>query len=124
MDCFFPKRGEEFAYLGKATYLTNWKGMPRGTDLMLLDFYRKLDRLARPRLCPAFVLRLLLMAELRGFSQARRLRLRLIKGIEVRWSGWKLEKFRIKGSFTPEAMELVRRTSREIEDSCYVGWLL
>ena len=64
MDCFRPRLGEEFLYLGEAKYCLNKKGETEGKSTILLRFYERLDRVARPRICPAGVRRLLLMAEL------------------------------------------------------------
>lgn len=121
VDCFRPRVGDEFLYLGEATYRPNKKGEVEGKNAILLEFYKKLDRIARPRLCPAFVLRLLLMAELNGSSLAKKTRLFLIKGIEVNWMGWRWEKFRIRGNFNPKAEALAKETGRAIEDFSHAG---
>ena len=124
MDCFRPRLGEEFLYLGEATYRLNKKGETEGKSTILLRFYERLDRVARPRICPAFVLRLLLMAELNGSSLARKTRLFLIKGVEVKWMGWRWERFRIRGNFTPKAEALAKETAKEIEDASHAGWFV
>jgi hypothetical protein len=124
MDCFRPRLGEEFLYLGEAKYRLNKKGETEGKSTILLSFYKRLDRVARPRICPAFVLRLLLMAELNGSSLARKTRLFLIKGVEVKWMGWRWERFRIRGNFTPKAEALAKETAKEIEDASHAGWFI
>jgi|LauGreDrversion4_2_1035121.scaffolds.fasta_scaffold968839_1 hypothetical protein len=123
-DCFRPRVGDEFLYLGEATYRPNKKGGLEGKNAILLSFYKKLDRIARPRLCPAFVLRLLLMSELNGSTLARKTRLFLIKGVEVKWMGWRWERFRIRGNFTPKAEALAKETAKEIEDASHAGWFV
>lgn len=123
-ECFRPKPGSEFCYLGAAHYRFDKKGELSGKNVILLDFYRKLDKELRPFFCPAFVLRLLLRAELNGSSLAKRVKLFLIKGVQIEWMGWRWEKFRIKGSFTPKTKDLAKAISREIEDASHAGWFV
>lgn len=123
-QCFRPAKGKEFCYLGKAYYRLDENGMLTGKQAVLFEFYSRLDRKVRPLLCPAFVLRLLLLAEYRGSHLAKRTRLFLIKGVEIEWMGWRWDKFRIKGNFIAGTKTLAKQASAAIEDSSHAGWFV
>jgi len=124
VQCFIPAKGKEFCYLGKAYYRLDENGLLTGKHAVLFEFYSRLDRKVRPLLCPAFVLRLLLLAEYRGSRWAKRTRLFLIKGVEIEWMGWRWDKFRIKGNFTAGTKTLAKQASTAIEDSSHAGWFV
>ena len=124
VQCFRPAKGKEFCYLGKAYYRLDENGLLTGKQAVLFEFYSRLDRKVRPLLCPAFVLRLLLLAEYKGVGWAKRTRLFLIKGVEIEWMGWRWDKFRIKGNFTEGTKTLAKQASTAIEDSSHAGWFV
>ena len=124
IQCFRPTKGKEFCYLGKAYYRLDENGLLTGKQAVLFEFYRRLDRKTRSFLCPPFLLRLLLLAEYKGVSWAKRVRLFLIKGVEIEWMGWRWDKFRIKGHFTANTKTLARQASGAIEDSSHAGWFV
>jgi hypothetical protein len=120
LECFFPIPGSEYSYLGYATYVyTPWG---RGPDERLLrDFFKEVDRVARPWWCPKFVLRLLdlfgndgSLVRIRNHFLAG-VFYRLTKGIRVTDTKWKYDTFRIYGNFTEDLQTLANKTCREIE---------
>jgi hypothetical protein len=124
VQCFRPAKGKEFCYLGKAYYRLDENGLLTGKQAVLFEFYRRLDRKTRSFLCPPFLLRLLLLAEYKGVGWAKRVRLFLIKGVEIEWMGWRWDKFRIKGHFTANTKVLARQASAAIEDSSHASWFV
>jgi hypothetical protein len=59
LKCVFPERGFEYDYLGYAWYNINKDGTLNAEDRLLRGFFKQVDKVARPRWCPRFVLRLL-----------------------------------------------------------------
>jgi hypothetical protein len=123
-DCFFPRKGHEFCYLGDASYKLGRHGEARGKGEILLDFYRRVDRAVRPLLLPKWFLRLLCLLENRGIERAGRLRRRCLGNVEIEWMGWKWERFRIRGRFNPKVESLAKKAGREIEDASHAGWFV
>jgi len=118
LECFFPIVGREYSYLGYSTY--DYPFILPG-ERLLRDFFKEVDRVARPWWCPRFVLRLLnLLGNDRSFVRIRNHFLagvfyRMTKGIRVTDTKWKYDTFRIYGNFTEDLQTLANKTCREIE---------
>lgn len=122
IECFFPKIGSEYDYLGYATYTyTVGSKFLYPEEALLREFFKAVDKAARPWWCPRFVLRLLdLFGNDGSLVRSRNLFLskifyRLTKGIRVTDTKWKYDTFRIYGNFTEELQILANKTCREIE---------
>jgi hypothetical protein len=120
LECFFPMIGSEYSYLGYATYVyTPWGLCP--DERLLRDFFKEVDRVARPWWCPKFVLRLLDLFGNDGSLVRLRNRYlsdifyRLTKGIRITDTKWKYDTFRIYGNFTEDLQTLANKTCKEIE---------
>jgi hypothetical protein len=121
VECFFPERGYEYNYLGYAYYHVKDDGSIIPGEQVIKEFLQQVDRVARPKLCPRFVLRLLnLFGNDKSIVRMRSLRLanwfsRLTKGIRIRDMKWKYDSFRIYGSFTKELDRLAQETCNRLE---------
>jgi len=122
LECFFPMIGNEYSYLGYATYdYTPGSKFLFPEERLLRDFFKEVDRVARPWWCPRFVLRLLNLFGNDGSLVRLRNRYlsgifyRLTKGIRVTDTKWKYDTFRIYGNFTEDLQALANKTCREIE---------
>lgn len=120
--CFFPRRGDEYGYLGYAFYYVDANKQPANIgERLLRDFFQQVDQRVRPKWCPRFVLRLLdLYGNDKSIVRMRSMRLsnwysRLTGGVRIRDTKWKYETYRIYGSFTREIDELAEQTCRRIE---------
>jgi len=119
--CFVPEPGDEYTYLGYAYYTVQNDGSLSATQKMLKDFIEEVDKVARPKWCPRFVLRLLhLFGSDNSIVRVRNRRLhnlekRLTKGISITDTKWKYDSFRIYGYFTAELDALAKETCKEIE---------
>jgi hypothetical protein len=120
--CFYPKRGYEYDYLGYAYYQVKEDGSVSPSQQIIKEFLQQVDRVARPKLCPRFVLRLLdLFGNDKSIVRMRSLRLanwfsRLTRGIRITDMKWKWDEFRIYGSFTEELDKLAQETCRKLEE--------
>ena len=118
LECFFPMIGSEYSYLGYSTY--DYPFILPG-ERLLRDFFKEVDRVARPWWCPKFVLRLLDLFGNDGSLVRLRNRYlsdifyRLTKGIRITDTKWKYDTFRIYGNFTEDLQTLANKTCREIE---------
>lgn len=121
-ECFRPKKGEEFSYLGNATYKLDRHGEVHGKSAHLLLFYREMKKGCKPRLVSTSLLRVLRLLENQGNATAGRIRHRLLGGNTIEWMGWRWDRFRIKGRFNSQMETLAKATSREIEDASHAGW--
>lgn len=122
-ECFFPKPGDEFGYLGYAYYYVDSKGKPKNeSEELVRQFFVEVEKVAKPKLCPRFYLRLLhLFGNDKSVVRMRSLKLsnkfyKLTKGIRISDMKWKWETFRIYGSFTKELHDLAEETCKKIED--------
>jgi hypothetical protein len=121
VECFFPERGYEYDYLGYAYYRVKEDGSIIPGEQIIKEFLQQVDRVARPKLCPRFVLRLLnLFGNDKSIVRMRSLRLanwssRLTKGIRITDMKWKYDSFRIYGSFTKELDRLAQETCNRLE---------
>lgn len=121
LECFFPERGYEYDYLGYAYYRVKEDGSIIPGEQVIKEFLQQVDRVARPKLCPRFVLRLLnLFGNDKSIVRMRSLRLanwfsRLTKGIRITDMKWKWDQFRIYGSFTDELDRLAQETCNRLE---------
>jgi hypothetical protein len=121
VECFFPERGYEYDYLGYAYYHVKDDGSIKPGEQIIKEFLQQVDRVARPKLCPRFVLRLLnLFGNDKSIVRMRSLRLanwfsRLTKGIRITDMKWKYDSFRIYGSFTKELDRLAQETCNRLE---------
>lgn len=121
LKCMFPKRGDEYRYLGYAWYNINKLGSLTVEDRLLRIFFKHVDMVARPWWCPRFVLRLLhLFGSDDSIVRVRNrklhnLELRLTKGISITDTKWKYDSFRIYGNFTSELDQLAADTCKKIE---------
>lgn len=112
-ECFFPKKGNEYSYLGYAYYYSK--------ESLLRDFFIEVDKVARPKWCPKFFLRLLnLFGNDNSIVRVRNWKLhnlfnKITKGIRVTDTKWKWDTFRIYGHFTKELRDLAEETCRKIE---------
>jgi len=119
--CFVPEAGYEYDYLGYAYYIVKADGSIDAGESLLRDFYKEVDRVARPKWCPRFVIRLLhLFGSDNSIVRVRNrklhnLELRLTKGISITDTKWKYDSFRIYGNFTSELDVLARKTCAKIE---------
>ena len=123
-ECFFPERGFEYSYLGYAFYYTDKNNKPKSIgERLLRDFYKQVDRVARPKWCPRFVLRLLnLFGNDNSIVRVRNWKLhdmfnRLTGGIRITDTKWKWDSFRIYGRFTDELDDIRRETCEKIEEA-------
>ena len=122
LKCLFPERGNEYDYLGYAWYNINKDGTLNANNRLLLDFFKQVDKVARPVWCPRFVLRLLhLFGSDNSIVRVRNwrlhdLELRLTKGIAITDTKWKYDSFRIYGRFTAELDQLAADTCKKIEN--------
>jgi hypothetical protein len=121
VECFFPEHGYEYDYLGYAYYRVKEDGSIIPGEQVIKEFLQQVDRVARPKLCPRFVLRLLnLFGNDKSIVRMRSLRLanwfsRLTKGIRITDMKWKYDSFRIYGSFTKELDRLAQETCNRLE---------
>lgn len=122
LDCFFPEKGDEYSYLGYTYYHINSDGLISDVNRVLIDFYKKVDKVARPWWCPKFILRLLnLFGNDNSIVRMRNYRLsnlynKITKGIRITDCKWKYDSFRIYGSFTKELEKECENTCRIIEN--------
>ena len=120
LNCFFPKKGLEYIYLGYAFWSPESKEYP-----YILDFYKAVDKVARPWWCPKFILRLTyLLGNDNSIVRVRNRKIsdihtKITKGIMITDLKWKYESFRIYGRFTDELYELANKTCNLIEKNCY-----
>jgi hypothetical protein len=123
-ECFRPRVGEEFSYLGNATYKLNRQGEAQGKHQYLLLFYVKMDRKCKPILVSRSLLRVLRLLENRGSVLATKIRHRLLGGNTIEWMGWRWDKFRIRGNFSKEIERLAKETRHDIEDASHSCWFI
>jgi hypothetical protein len=123
-ECFRPKKGEEFSYLGNATYKLGRHGEVHGKNVCLLLFYRAMEKRCKPMLVSTSLLRVLRLLENRGSTTAGKIRHRLLGGNTIEWMGWRWDKFRIKGRFNKQIETLAKVTGREVEDASHAGWFI
>lgn len=123
-ECFKPRKGEEFSYLGNATYKVGRHGEVHGKNLCLLLFYREMEKRCKPNMVPTILLRVLRLLENQGNKTAGRVRHRLLGGNTIEWMGWRWDKFRIRGKFNKGIEELAKVTGREVEDASHAGWFI
>jgi hypothetical protein len=122
LRCFWPEKGNKFSYLGYAFYFPKKDGTLSFEDQCLVSFYKEVDRVARPKWCPRFVLRLLdLFGNDRSIVRVRNWKLhdmfnRLTGGVRITDTKWKWDSFRIYGRFTEELHQLAQETCNKIED--------
>jgi hypothetical protein len=122
LECFFPERGYEYDYLGYAYYRVKEDGSIIPGEQIIKEFLQQVDRVARPKLCPRFVLHLLnLFGNDKSIVRMRSLKLhnmfsRLTGGIRITDMKWKYDSFRIYGSFTKELDRLAQETCRKLEE--------
>jgi hypothetical protein len=120
--CFYPKRGYEYNYLGYAYYQVKEDGSIIPGEQFIKEFLQQVDRVARPKLCPRFVLHLLnLFGNDKSIVRVRNFKLhnlfiRLTGGIRITDMKWKYDSFRIYGSFTKELDRLAKETCRKLEE--------
>lgn len=121
--CLFPKRGDEYGYLGYAFYYVENKKPKSIGEELLRNFFKQVDRIARPKWCPRAVLRLLNLfgndnsiVRMRNYKLANMFS-RLTGGIRITDTKWKYDSFRIYGRFTAELDELAAETCRKIEEA-------
>ena len=121
VECFFPKVGNEFGYLGYAYYYVKPDGSISKQEEILKEFFIEVDKAARPKWCPKFVLRLLnLFGNDNSIVRVRNRRLhdlfnKITGGIQITDTKWKYDSFRIYGSFTKELDELAKATCIKIK---------
>lgn len=123
-ECFNPKKGEEFSYLGNATYKIGKHGEVQGKNKHLLFFYQEIENRCKPVLIPASLLRVLRLLENQGNRTAGKIRHRLLGGNTIEWMGWRWDKFRIRGKFNKGIEALAKVTGREVEDASHAGWFV
>jgi hypothetical protein len=123
-ECFRPKKGEEFSYLGNATYKLGRHGEVLGKNVCLLLFYRVMENRCKPMLVSTSLLRVLRLLENRGSTTAGNIRHRLLGGNTIEWMGWRWDKFRIKGRFNKQMETLAKVTGRAVEDASHAGWFI
>ena len=121
-QCFFPRPGHEYDYLGYAYYYANAQGVPDNIgEEILRDFLQQVDAAVKPKWCPRFVLRLLdLFGNDKSIIRVRNHRLhnlfnRITKGIRITDMKWKWDTYRIYGSFTKELDDLAQETCNRME---------
>jgi hypothetical protein len=115
LDCFFPEKGEEYSYLGYAYYTPKTV-----VGDILLDFFKKVDKAARPKWCPKFYIRLLHLfgndnsvVRMRNFYIQNKF-CKITKGIMISDMKWKYDTFRIYGRFTRELDDLSKEVCEKI----------
>lgn len=122
LECFFPSKGREYSYLGYTWWSPDSKEYP-----YILDFYKAVDKVARPWWCPKFFLRLtFLLGNDDSIVRVRNRKIsnlhsKITKGIMITDLKWKFESFRIYGRFTDELYDLSDKTCDLIEENCYEG---
>ena len=122
MECVFPRAGNEFGYLGYAYYYVKQDGSVSKQSELLREFFIEVDKVARPKWCPKFILRLLnLFGNDRSIVRVRNRRLhdlfnKITGGIQITDTKWKHDSFRIYGSFTKELDEMAKATCIKIEN--------
>jgi len=116
IDCFFPKKGEEYSYLGYAYYTPK-----TFVGTILLDFFKEVDKVARPKWCPKFYLRLLKLfgndnsvVRMRNYYLSCKYS-KITKGIMITDMKWKYDSFRIYGSFTKELDNISKEVCKKID---------
>jgi hypothetical protein len=120
-ECFFPPKGEEYSYLGYAWYHVPSDGSIWEEGRVLIEFFKEVERVARPWWCPRFFLRMLdLFGNDRSIVRMRSYRLnrlfsRITRGVRITDTKWKFDSFRIYGSFTEELERKAEETCRKIE---------
>ena len=121
VECFFPEKGNEFGYLGYAFYYVKQDGSVSKQEEILKEFFIEVDKVARPKWCPKFVLRLLnLFGNDNSIVRVRNRRLhdlfnKITGGIQITDTKWKYDSFRIYGRFTKELDELAKATCIKIK---------
>lgn len=116
IDCFFPKKGEEYSYLGYAYYTPK-----TFVGTILLDFFKEVDKVARPKWCPKFYLRLLKLfgndnsvVRIRNYYLSSKYS-KITKGIMITDMKWKYDSFRIYGNFTEELDNISKEVCKKID---------
>ena len=121
-ECFFPKPGYEYDYLGYAYYYVEKDGTVKKHEQIIRDFLQQVDAIVKPKWCPRFVLRLLdLFGNDKSIVRVRNFKLhnlfnRITKGVRITDMKWKWDTYRIYGSFTKELDELAEETCRKLEE--------
>ena len=124
IECFIPKPGSELSYLGYAYYSVRPDGALAKQEEILKEFFIEVDRVARPRWCPKFFLRLLdLFGNDGSIVRVRNFKLhnlfnKITGGVRITDTKWKWDSFRIYGNFTEELRELAKETCTRIEEEC------
>jgi hypothetical protein len=123
IECFIPKLGNEYSYLGYAYYSVKQDNSILQQEIYLKEFFIEVDKVTRPKWCPKFFLRLLrLFGNDNSIIRVRNRRLhnlfnKITKGVCINDTKWKWDSFRIYGNFTKELDELAKATCRKIEDN-------
>lgn len=121
LECFYPKRGNEYTYLGYAYYNVKENRTLSKHSEFLLYFFKQVDKVARPFWCPRFILRLLnLFGNDNSIIRVRNRTLhnlfnKITKHIRITDTKWKYDSFRIYGSFTDELEKLAQETCKKLE---------
>ena len=122
INCFFPQKGDEYSYLGYAYYYVKEDGRLTYSNQLELDFFKAVDKVARPWWCPKFILRLTHLfgndnsiIRMRN-SNIANLHTKITKGIMITDIKWKYDSFRIYGYFTKELDELAKELCNKMED--------
>ena len=124
IECFIPTKGLEYRYLGYSFYYVKKDGTITETEKFLKEFFIEVDKVARPKWCPKFFLRLLnLFGNDNSIVRVRNWKLhnlfiKITKGIQITDTKWKYDSFRIYGSFTKELDDLAKETCLKIEKAC------
>lgn len=121
-ECFFPKKGQEYCYLGLAYYNPD-VSLPVFIEFnqILIDFYKEVDKVARPKYCPKFILRLLkLFGNDNSIVRVRNRYLsnlfrKITKGIMITDVKEKFGTWRIYGSFTEKLWKLSEETCKKLD---------
>lgn len=122
IECFMPKNGDEYSYLGYAYYYVKQDGSISQQEILLKEFYIEVDKVARPKWCPKSFLRLLrLFGNDNSIVRVRNFKLhnlfnKITGGVFINDAKWKWDSFRLYGNFTKELDELAKATCRKIED--------
>lgn len=122
LECFFPSKGREYSYLGYT-----WWSPDSKEYLYILEFYKAVDKVARPWWCPKFFLRLtFLLGNDNSIVRVRSRKIsnlhnKITKGIMITDLKWKFESFRIYGRFTDKLYDLSDEICDLIEENCYEG---
>lgn len=120
LECFFPKKGNEYLYLGYAFYYIE-NGKISEIDKLLIYFYECTDKEARPFWCPKFILRLLhlfgndnSLVRMRNY-RLQKLFIKLTKGIKITDTKMKFDEFRIYGYFNEHLEEQADIVCKQID---------